>query len=487
GGPDLNPSDNVASVITPLAAGTGPDLALAKTGPSSAAPGGTIAYSLVVSNEGNQGASGVVLTEVVPGHTTFNAGASDAGWTCSDGAGAGTSCAFGFGGLAAGASTTVVFAVEVVDPVPAGVTAVANTATVAEDGSGGGEQDPTDNSDSTITPLTAGTGPDLAISKTGPRVAAPGDTLAYTLVITNEGNQGASGVVLTEVVPDHTTFNAGVSEAGWSCPDGAAAGTSCTFPVGSVGAGASATILFAVDVLDPLPAGVTAIANSASVAEDGSGGGEQDPSDDDTSLDIPLTPATGPDMAISKSGPSSAAPGDTLLFSLVVTNEGNQNRRAIVAASFAHLSAGPKIAESAGPPVFGGPGYPRRLEMKARASCLVIALLILTAAPWVGASPGAAEPSTPPDQAQQPVEPDATLADLTDEEIGLSDLETELLLSEDDPPRSLDRAADDRLTASAVFVGCGFPPPPPPPSVICPACECNRCWRNGQLAKCIQF
>ena len=45
-------------------------------GGASVAPGGTVSYTLTYANGGNQGASGVVLTDVVPANTTFNAGAS---------------------------------------------------------------------------------------------------------------------------------------------------------------------------------------------------------------------------------------------------------------------------------------------------------------------------------------------------------------------------------------------------------------------------
>jgi hypothetical protein len=56
------------------------------------------------------------------------------------------------------------------------------------------------------------------------------------------------------------------------------------------GAGAMTTKMIEAPVAWP------AIANSASVAEDGSGGGEQDPDDDDTEVDTPIDPDTGPNL-----------------------------------------------------------------------------------------------------------------------------------------------------------------------------------------------
>ena len=81
--------------------------------------------------------------------------------------------------------------------------------------------------------------------------------------------QGATGVTITEIVPDHTTFNAAASTSGWSCLDASPAGTTCTQSVTSLAAGASNSVTFAVSVVDPLPAGVNQISNNASIADDG--------------------------------------------------------------------------------------------------------------------------------------------------------------------------------------------------------------------------
>ena len=66
-------------------------------------------------------------------------------------------------------------------------------------------------------------------------------------------------------MPDHTTFDAAASDAGWSCPDGSPAGSPCTFLIGGLAAGASSSVAFAVTVAQTLPAGVTEIANAAGV------------------------------------------------------------------------------------------------------------------------------------------------------------------------------------------------------------------------------
>ncbi|MHB8882890.1 MAG: beta strand repeat-containing protein, partial [Thermodesulfovibrionales bacterium] len=292
-----------------------PDLMISKSdGGSSAVPGGTIAYTLSYSNIGGQGAAGVLIAETVPADTTFNAGASTAGWSCANGSPGGTACTLTIGGLAAGGSGLVTFAVTVVNPVAAGVVQIANTATIADDGTNGGDPTPGNNSGSDTTPVDAA--PDLTISKSdGGVTAVPGGTIAYTLSYSNVGNQGAAGVVITETVPADTTFNAGASTAGWSCANGSAAGTACTFTVGGLTAGGIGSVTFAVTVLNPVAAGVVQISNTSAIADDGTNGGDPTPGNNSGSDTTPVDAA--PDLTISKSdGGVTAVPGGTIAYTL---------------------------------------------------------------------------------------------------------------------------------------------------------------------------
>lgn len=124
-----------------------PDLALTKTdGAASTVPGATVAYTLTCANTNGQAASGVTLTETVPANTTFNAGASTAGWVCLPNANAGSTCTYSVGGLAVGASQVATFAVTVASPLSEAVTQIANTASCTDDGSHGADPVPADNS-----------------------------------------------------------------------------------------------------------------------------------------------------------------------------------------------------------------------------------------------------------------------------------------------------------------------------------------------------
>ncbi len=304
------------------------DLALTKSdGNVTATPGSVIVYTLNYTNLGNQDAVGVVIAETVPASATFSATGSTSGWSCADGAPGGTVCTFTVGSVAAGASNGVNFAVRVNASVPAGMTQVTNTARISDDGSNGADLNTSDNSAEDSTPLDAA--PDLTLTKDdGDVTVAPGEVIVYTLSYRNVGNQTATGVTLTETVPDNTTFSAAGSAAGWSCPDGAPAGTECLLSVPDLPGGASASVTFAVRVDGTVPAGVDTIFNSALVRDDGSNGDDltEDNFDDE---DTPLNAA--PDLeALKDDGVQFVVPGQTLTYTLRVRNVGNRGATGIV-------------------------------------------------------------------------------------------------------------------------------------------------------------
>ncbi|MCP3937825.1 MAG: DUF11 domain-containing protein, partial [Actinomycetia bacterium] len=328
-GPDLDPSDNSSSDQTPLSAtGTGPDLSVTKDdGGITAEPGDEIVYTLTVENLGNQDATGVQVSETVPEHTTFSP-SSDPAWICL-GTGTGSTCNLDLGTVAAGdAPQTIDFAVLIDATVPAGVGEIANTTSVTDDGASGPDLDPTDNIAADQTPLSAtGTGPDLGVNKDdGGITAEPGDEIVYTLTVENLGNQDATGVQVSEIVPDHTTLSPS-SDSAWICL-GTGAGSTCTLDLGTVAAGdAPSTIDFAVLIDATVPAGVGEIDNTTSVTDDGASGPDLDPTNNTAADQTPLSATgTGPDLVIAKDdGGFTAEPGDEILYTITVENLGNQD------------------------------------------------------------------------------------------------------------------------------------------------------------------
>ncbi len=311
-------------------AGT-PDLSLTKSdGGASVAPGGTVAYTLTYANGGTAGATGVVLTETVPANTTFNAGASTAGWVCTPNNNAGSSCTLAIGAVGTGGGSAATFAVTAVNPLPAGVTQISNTASIADDGTHGTDPTPANNTASDTTPVTGA--PDLSLTKSdGGASVAPGGTAAYTLTYSNSGNRGASGVVITETVPANTAFNAGASTAGWVCSPNGNAGSTCTLAVGTLAAGGgNQTATFAVTVTNPVPAGTTQVSNTASIADNGTNGTDPTPGNNTGSDTTPLTGAA-PDLSLTKSdGGASAVPGSGISYTLTYANSGNRGATGVV-------------------------------------------------------------------------------------------------------------------------------------------------------------
>jgi len=308
-----------------------PDLSIAKSdGGASVAPGGTVAYTLTYANAGGQTATGVVLMETVPANTTFNPGASTAGWACTPSNAAGSTCTLAVGSVAAGGGSQIAtFAVTVVNPVAAGVSQVANTATLADDGTHGADPTPGNNSGGDTTPVTGA--PDLSIAKSdGGASVAPGGTLAYTLTFANSGSRGATGVILTETVPANTTFNPGASTGGWVCSPNNNAGSTCTLAFGALAAGGgNQSATFVVTVATPLPGGVSQIANTATLADDGTNGTDPNLGNNTSSINTPVT--GGPDLSITKSdGGVSVAPGGAVSYTLTYANSGNRGATGVV-------------------------------------------------------------------------------------------------------------------------------------------------------------
>lgn len=100
--------------------------------------------------------------------------------------------------------------------------------------------------------------------------ASPGDTLLYTIVVTNEGD-AASGVVFTDTPDANTDLVVGsvTTSAGTVVGGNTPGDTSVEIDVGTLAAGGSVTITFEV-VIDPaLPSSVTEIVNQGLVAADG--------------------------------------------------------------------------------------------------------------------------------------------------------------------------------------------------------------------------
>ncbi len=239
--------------------------------------GDTISYTLNGSNAGGLDATGVVLTETVPANTTFNPAASDA-WSCVPDTSAGSACTFNLGLVPAYSNGSKIFAVDVDLPLAPGVTLISNTASIADDGANGPDPNPGDNSASESTPRNPDPR-DLVVSiDDGVTSIGAGETISYTIGWQNVGANGAPGVVVSDTVPDFTTFNTAASDPGWSCAPNNNPGSLCTNSLGYVFGGENGSVVFAVVTDGSLPGDISfTIDNCVFVFDDGSNGPDPTP------------------------------------------------------------------------------------------------------------------------------------------------------------------------------------------------------------------
>jgi LPXTG-site transpeptidase (sortase) family protein len=315
-GSDVTPADNTATTDTPLTAQ--PSFAITKSdGQTTVTPGQRLTYTINYSNTGNQGATGVVLTETIPTYTTFNSGLSTTGWSC-----VASTCTLTVGALAAGSSGnsgSATFVVDIASTVPSGVTQIFNTVTIDDDhsngtGVGGNNQQTATDTD------TLNAKPTFTISKTdGQTTVVPGQRLTYTINYSNSGNQDATGVVLTETVPTNTTFNSGLSTTGWSCVS-----STCTLAIGALAAGNSGSATFVVDIISIIPAGANNVVNTVSIDDDHSNGTGSGGNNKVTATDTDTLNAK-PSFTITKDdSQTTVVPGQRLTYVINYSNVGDQ-------------------------------------------------------------------------------------------------------------------------------------------------------------------
>ena len=273
---DPDPLNDSASHTTTVTAAPAlsTDLRVTKTDGRTSVLGGTrLDYTLTVTNNGPDGATGVSVVDTIPtGTTLITAGANapnPSQGSCPTTTPTTVTC--NLGALANGASATITISVNT--PVVLADTVKTNSATVS-----GAQVDPAplNNTGTDDTTLTAAPPPpetDLRVTKTDGQTSVVGGTrLNYTLTVTNNGPDAATGVSVTDTIPTGTTLvtaapNAPAASQG-SCPTITVNTVTCN--LGNLANGASATITISVDTSAVLAD--TVKTNSATVS-----GGETDP------------------------------------------------------------------------------------------------------------------------------------------------------------------------------------------------------------------
>ena len=281
---------------------TGADLSIIKSdSPDPVTAGGALTYTITVTNNGPSTASNVVVTDTIPGGTTFVSATASQG-SCS---GTGTvTCSLG--SLTNGASVTVTI---VVTPNTAGT--ISNKASVSSSTS-----DPSSSNNTTPWIYTTVNSPpsntsDLSISKTdSPDPVTAGGTLTYTITVTNAGPNTATNVTVTDTLPGSVS-NISASGSGWTCN---VSGYVVTCSLGSLNNNASATVTITVTA----PSSGGTIINSASVSATQN---DPDISDNTTSTSTTVTPSAN--LSITKTdSPDPVTASGILTYTITVTNLG---------------------------------------------------------------------------------------------------------------------------------------------------------------------
>ncbi len=273
--------------------------------PGLAEPGEQLTYQITLANSGGSPAQNYALVDVLDANTVFvsasHGGIHSGGlvnWT----------------GLTvpANGNLQVSVTVQVVDPLPVGTTQVANLAHQA------GTTPPTcpPAGDQCVITPTPGT---VTLVKTvadanGNGLAEPGEQLTYSIALTNNDDQPAINIDLVDVIDANTLFVS--ADNGGSYAGGAITWTGLTVPANS-----QLVLTVVVQVVDPIPAGVTDILNLVHDA----GGPPPDCGanpDADGCAEIPV--GAGPLLAVSKSvDPAEAHPGESVLYTITVANVGS--------------------------------------------------------------------------------------------------------------------------------------------------------------------
>lgn len=170
-------------------------------------------------------------------------------------------------------------------------------------------------------PFVATARPDLVVSKTDFGTSAtPGGSVSYVINYSNVGLVEATGVFITEFLPAGTTFNAIGSSPGWF----QVGSGEFRFPVGTVAAGASGSVLLSILVPNPVGPTEEILLNRVAITDDGTHGPDLNPNNNIGDDTTPVLAA--PDLVVTKTdGGVSTLPGGIVLYQISYANTGNQD------------------------------------------------------------------------------------------------------------------------------------------------------------------
>lgn len=311
---DENSENDSGIAVTSTPPPPSADMGILKSGPSSAGSDTDVVFQISVTNGGPNPGSNVTFSDTLPGTMTFVTLTQTSGpaMSCSTPAG-------GSGGtinctavtFAAGATATFTLTGHIPPGTPSG-TVYSNTTTVSSSWA-----DPNPENNTGIAQVTV-SDVDLSVTKTGSAAATAGSDITYTLTVTNAGPDTATNVVMTDALPAGTTFVSSTQDTGpaglcSSPPPGSNGTVLCSIALLPSSTSAQFTLIINIG-------NATSITNTVTVA-----GENYDPNPANNSASVSTTVAQIADIAVTKTGPATAAAGMDVTYTITVTNAGPSN------------------------------------------------------------------------------------------------------------------------------------------------------------------
>lgn len=198
--PDPNGGNNTATEETTVEPIPTADLTVTiSDSPDPLPVGNTLSYTITVTNNGPNNSSNVTVTDTLPVGVSFVSSSASQG-TCN-----GTNTiTCNLGTLLSGSNATVT-----IDVTPSIAGEISNTTNVT---SSTADLNPSNNSSTEITTIN---GLDLSVNKTDSLDPVPlGDNVIYTITISNNGPDTATGVIVTDTLPSEVVFISAVTGQG---------------------------------------------------------------------------------------------------------------------------------------------------------------------------------------------------------------------------------------------------------------------------------
>jgi uncharacterized repeat protein (TIGR01451 family) len=313
---DPNTANNVSSVTSAIT--TSADLVVSATTPSNpttVTAGAEATYTFALTNNGPSDAQGVTFTDTLPSGGTFvrlQPLINPDNFVVTGNTTQPTT-------MTAGHVDTFLAVVTPASRLPNGSpfsqSAIAATST----------SDPTpgdnDNADTFTSTVTVAAQLSLTPTPTAPQTVTAGSPATFTVAVSNAGPSDAQGVTLTDTFPAGTTILSVTKQSGNDSSIPSVQGSIVNEQFNTVAAGNTDVFLIVAQPASSLPSNSTfdTTVSLTSTTPNFS-----------TSTGTTSTVATKSPLAASVSGPASAAEGDTVTYTVTVTNNGPSDANSVM-------------------------------------------------------------------------------------------------------------------------------------------------------------